>query len=505
MYLYPVRKFLILLGGLLASSAVALDWPQLQQNAARTGRTTDSVGPPYRARWIWLGPAQTLRNRDSVAGWPHDLTSREGYSYPMPASVSFAIAESVQPVLSSNRLFVGTMDGGAYAINDFDGGTLWSGSIAGGTTASAAVAGAIVIFCATPGTVYGLRVGDGSQAWSFSCRKALTCAPCVSGSTVYVADHGGYVYALNSSNGSQTWQTRIPAPVLGTVAVEGTSVYVPAENMYVYALNTSDGAVRGTRRVAGQSFRFHWPVVFNNIVWVTSVGTPVIGSEYIMEQLMADSTSIANEEDNIARWLTGDTNGGRWTDAGSDWKHVFALRTSDLTEPFTVLCGPADGVGLPACPVAVDNQNRVLTYFKTRYPTFTKLGGTFGTAYSIDVCAINQATGRRIGIGTGQLSNPWPWETDNLYGMSIAGNHLWMRQNFRGTKVFDVVNSTHRGVQAEIRHRDGGNFMFDVVYKDQLPVIGVSQEPPLGRIAPIVVGPRVYISEAFGITAMEHF
>jgi outer membrane protein assembly factor BamB len=483
----------------------AADWPQLQMNATRTGRTTDSVAPPYRARWIWCGPTQTLRNMNSVAGWPDDLTTRSGYSYPIPSSVSFTIAETVQPVLSSNRLFIGTMDGNAYAIDDFGGSNLWNASISGGTVASAAVAGSIVLFCSVPGTVYGLRTSDGSQAWTFSCKKALTAAPCVNGTTAYVADHGGNVYAINTSNGSQIWTHRVAAPVLGSIAVDATSVYVPAENMFVYALNTSDGAIRASHRVIGQSFRYEWPVVFSNFVWVTSCGTPIIGSEYIMESMMADSTDLANEESNIARWLTGDSNGGRWTDAGSDWRHVFALRTSDLTEPFTILAGPADGVGLPTCPVVVDNQNRVLTYFKTRYPTFTKLGGTFGTAYSIDLCAVNMSNGYRVGIGNGSLSNPWPWETDNLYGLSIAGNLLWCRQNFRGTKQFDVVNSTHRGVTAEIRNRDGGVFNFDVVYKDTGNPTGTSQDGMQARIAPIVVGSRVYYTESWSLVALEHF
>lgn len=275
----------------MASSAFAVDWPQLQQNAQRTGRTTDSVAPPYRARWIWCGPTQTLRNKDSVAGWPDDLTTRSGYSYPIPSSVNFSIAESVQAVLSSNRLFLGTMDGNAYAIDDFGGSNLWSASISGGTVAPAAVAGGIVLFCSVPGTVYGLRASDGTTAWTFTCKKAVTAAPCVSGTTAYVADHGGNAYAINTSNGSQIWTSRVAAPVLSSLAADATAVYVPAENMFVYALNTSDGSIRASHRVIGQSFRYEWPVVFSNFVWVSSCGTPIIGSEYIMESMMADSTS----------------------------------------------------------------------------------------------------------------------------------------------------------------------------------------------------------------------
>jgi hypothetical protein len=261
--------------------------------------------------------------------------------------------------------------------------------------------------------------------------------------------------------------------------------------------------VQASHALRGQSFRMLWPMTFGGKVYAHTCTTPVIGSEYVMESLMAGSPDLATEEANIAKWLNGDTNGGAWGDAGIDWRHVFAMNAGDLSEPFTVLAGPADGCGVPAHPAIVDNSDRILTYFKTRYPKLTKLGA-FGTAYSIDVAGINPATGKRVVIDNGHLANPWPWETDNLYGMSIGGTHLWLRQGFRGTQMINLADSTTRGVTAEIRDRDGGIFNFDVVYKDQLPTIGVSQNSPQSHIAPIISGSRVYIAENFGITAIEH-
>lgn len=501
------RLFILLAAALLLAvprPAPAADWPQLQRDAARTGRTSDTVAAPYRARWIWLGPTQTLRNQLSETGWTHDLTSREGYSYPTPSSVSFAISDGVQPVLVNNRLFVGTLDGGAYGINAFDGSTAWSATLASGTSVTAAVSenGAVVVFATLSGVVHGLSTSNGQQAWSYPCRKAITGAPCVKGSNVHVADHSGRVYAISTSTGSLAWDTSLPAPVMGGMCADDTTLYVGAENMYVYALNLSDGQIRASHRVRGQSFRQLWPVVFNGKVWVSTVTTPIIGSEYVMESLMAGSTSFSQEESNIALWLQGSTN---WTDSGEDWKHLFALNTSNLAEPFTVLAGPAEGCGIACEPVVIDNSGRVLTYFKTRYPTLTKAnGGVFGTAYSVDIAAVDQTNGHRIRIDNGQFANPWPWETDNLYAMSVAGNILWLRQNFRGTLIINLANSTSRGVSAEIRHRDGGNFMFDVVYRDQLPEIGTTQRGFSERAAAIVVGDTVYITENFGITAIEN-
>jgi hypothetical protein len=503
---------MLLFGALATGPGMATDWPQHQANAARNGCTSDSVAPPYRARWVWLGPGQTLRNKSSVAGWPDDLQSREGYTYPnLPTAVDFTLADSVQPVLAGGRLYVGSMEGTAYAINSDDGSTAWTNSLEGGTVATAAVAGDVVVFHTTPGVIVALHTNSGSQAWTYDCGKAITGAPCVAGGTVLSATHGGYVFAFNGSSGALLWRSpRLPAPVHGGLASDGTNVFVGAENMVLYSLNLSNGAIRVSHQLRGQSFRMLWPVVNGNRVWASTVMTPIIGSEYIGESnygstLFQDGTSLTNEEDNLLRWFSGDTDGGRWPDASPDWKHLFVLEVSDLTEPFTVPAGPCEGVGVPAHPVVVDNQGRVLTYFKTAFPELTAAtGSVFGTHYTIDIAAVNPATGRRAPIDNGHLANIWPWETDNLYGLCVAGTQLWLRQNFRGTMMVDLATSSYRGVSACVRHHDGGTFNWNVVYQDQDPPLASANAPVLGRTAPIVVGSRVYQAENWGITCIEH-
>jgi hypothetical protein len=70
--------------------------------------------------------------------------------------------------------------------------------------------------------------------------------------------------------------------------------------------------------------------------------------------------------------------------------------------------------------------------------------------------------------------------------------------------VLNLDNSTYRGVSAPIRHYDGGNFLWDVVYRDQGPPIRTPQRPLMGRTAPIIVGTRVYFAENWALTCIEH-
>ncbi len=502
-----------------ARAARAADWPQLQGNSMRTGRTADSVAPPYRARWIWCGSDLTLRNRDSQAGWTNDLRTREGYSYPMPRTVGFTLANSVQPILAAGRVFVGSLEGQAYALDANDGATLWSAPLPGGTSVAAAGVGDAVVFVTLSGGVHGLAAADGQPRWMMQTRKSITSAPCVVGNSVFVASQDRHVYALDARSGQQLWiSPRLSAPVQGGLAADGASVFVGTEDMTVYALRQSDGGVRATNRVRGQSFRLTHPVVHDGFVFFTSGMTPMMGSEYINGPMLGDAKDIEDEDAIYARWLTGDSNGGRWPQASVDFQHLFALRTADLSAPFLIPCGPSEGVGLPPDPPVVDNSGRVLCWWPTKFPKFTKVGA-FGTKYSLDICGVNLASGRRVPLDNGRLSNMWPGpEADNLYALSVGGDYLWLRQAFRGTQNIRLSDTQHHHVSARVRHEDGGNFGADVVYFDQptrqtatpnAVVDGasgavVSQSNFEGRTAAVIAGDRVYLAERFGVTALEH-
>ena len=488
------------------------DWTQHQRDAARTGRTTDAVPPPFRARWIWAGPTRTLRNRDSQSGWPDDLDARPGYTYPnLPANSGVTLAQSVQPAVAAGRVFVGSMEGTAFALGADDGATLWQTALPGPTIATAAVLGGRVFFVCVTGEVVALDAADGSTLWTYDAKKAITGAPCAVDGRILVGAQDGRVHALDAATGQAAWvSAKLGPSIHGGLAAADGRVFVGTEDMTVHALALADGITLATHRVRGQSFRMLWPVVYGGRVWISSVTTPIIGSEYVGESnqgssLFADSPTLAEEQSNILRWLAGDTNGGRWPEASADWRRLFALNSTDLTESFVIPAAPADGVGIPAQPPVVDSSGRVLGYFKTRHPTLTAaVGAVFGTAYSVDISAIDQTSGLRVPIDNGHLANPWPWETDNLYAMSVAGTQLWLRQNFRGTQVIDLATSTARGVSAEIRNRDGGTFNFDVVYRDSGSPVAHPQPSTMGRSAPAIVGGRIFIAEDWGVTAIEH-
>lgn len=491
---------------------VSDDWSQYQRDAGRTGRTDVSLPPPYRARWIWCHDTLTLRNQLSEPGWTDDLTSRNGYSFPLPDTALVTIDQGVQPAVVGDRLYFGTVNGFVYALNLFDGSTLWSASIPGGSVVSPAVLGNKVIIAGILGKMYAFDTLSGNMIWTHDTRGAITTDPLIVSNSVIIANHKGKVIRFGPE-GNVIWEKRLSLPVVGGIAANSLKVYVPAENMKVYALDMEDGNIVAEKQVRGQSFRQTHPVLFNGKLWVTSCPVPIVGSEYILDDVLDDGSDVAQEEANIRSWLQGNDNNGQWAFASPDWQHIFALDAETLDTSFLIGAGPVDGVGSSPQPVVIDNQNRVMRWFKTAFAFLTGEGPAFGTRHTIDISAINQQNGNRIPIDNNQLAGMWFLETDNTYGLSVGGEYLWLRQRFRGVQSIHLSTSDWQIVQVPIRNHDGGSWSqahvcyTDVLLNDhylQTPVVS-RQQSFSKRTAPVLAGKYLILSENFGIVLIESY
>jgi outer membrane protein assembly factor BamB len=472
---------------LFFSLTQADDWPQLQHDSQRTGRTQDEIAPPYQVRWMWFGEELTLRNSNSNSQWPDDLSTKG--QFPMPGTVSISLASSVQPIVFQGKVFIGDQQGKAYAIDALDGTNLWTASNPGGTITSAAVGGNVVVFTSLRGTVTAYSIDDGSTIWQY---KVYPPAPvrsevCIGDNTVFVTSENGVVHAIDLAGGANKWNTQLNGLAIGGLAYDQGTL------------------IKNSHRVRGQTFRSEWPVVWEDKVYFHTGPAPHLGSEYMMEDLMAGAGSFQQEENEIYNFLQGDA---RWSESGEDWRHFYALNTSDMSEPFVIPNGPSEGCGTTPEPPVVDNEGRVLTWWKTRYPTLADAegGSIFGTNYSMDIAAVDPNTGKRVRIDNGSDAGLWPLETDNLYAMSVAGNYLFLRQNFRGTQAINLTNSSGPKVQVQVRVRDGGDFShYDISYVDatsDLP--GTPARSAHGRMAPSFSGSIGYFTESYCITAFEH-
>ncbi len=95
-----------------------------------------------------------------------------------------------------SRLFVSTLSGSIYALDQKTGEILWSGEGLPQTFTSPIVSGGTVIQAASDGTFYGFDAATGEERWRFSLDATITASPVLAGDTFYVPSAEGTLYAV---------------------------------------------------------------------------------------------------------------------------------------------------------------------------------------------------------------------------------------------------------------------------------------------------------------------
>ena len=407
--------------------------------------------------------------------------------------------------------------GQVYAINAADGSTLWSAANPGGTLWSGVASDSVVAFPSLYGDLTGYDAKTGKQLWQVDTGRSITGAPALLDGVVYVANHGGQVLAIQLADGKTLWTSkRLGGPVQGGICVANGKVYVGVDTMEAVALDAKTGQQVAATKVTGQSFRFTWPVAVKDRVVFTAVSVICPGSEYVNDGVLAGSpgrqvgfvknaksgyANQAAEEEAMRTWLAG---------SGKNWELFYSLRADNLQKDYIIPAGASEGCGSSAEPPTIDWQDRPFIWFATAYPTFAKKD-TFGSSYSMDISSFDLNTGKRVLIDNGRMG-VGTTESDNLYGMTVGGDILYLRQNFRGTQWINIKTSQGGWVSAQYRWRDGGAWPAPINYAQgsrtsdaSTDIVRTPSVPaaPAGRIGPTIADNKLYFTEDFGVTCAE--
>jgi len=200
--------FLLLLILFTLSAALrAEDWPTYRSDPARSGISTETVGPKLFLQWTYT-PMHPPKP-----------------AWPMPS-------EELPRMHNDNAYHVVIADGSAYFGSS------------------------------TTNKVYSIDVGSGRIRWEFSTEGPVRFAPAVYDGKVYAGSDDGHVYCIDSEDGTLQWKYRAGPgdekvigngrmislwPVRTGVLVDDGMVYFaagvfPYEGLYICALRAEDGS-----------------------------------------------------------------------------------------------------------------------------------------------------------------------------------------------------------------------------------------------------------------------
>jgi outer membrane protein assembly factor BamB len=438
-----------MLGVLLAAmgaSAWARDWPQLQADSCRTGRTTDEVrqvtpgqsdnNSGWRLKWAWSGD---------------DLITRG--SQPLPKKATAAVCGLVQPIAAEGRVFFGALDGGVYAVDLEEGKQLWRFPTGGPICHTAAWTDGVVIVTSADSSVYGIDAETGKKLWNLQTGAALVTAPCVADGMAYVSGRDGFMYALEAKTGALLWKRNLGAPMQNSPAVGLGKLFVGSEDMVFHAIDIRDGNELWRHPVMGQSIWHFFPVVDEKNRLVAFHTMSVVGGAenacyQAMENLLASlpENNWPAEREALLKHLK---------EEAPDRRNFYVLNADTGEEPFFAPAALVGGNNDVPMPPVIDNQGRMLIYWRTKSSRF--IGGTFGTKWPPDIGPVDTKTGDRIKLDL--LPDRQAIELDNNFFLTVGGACLYGSNHFRGAWYMDMRPGTGKtyGVSRPYAiDRDGG-------------------------------------------------
>ncbi len=407
------------------SDVSALDWPTVRGNAQRTGYTTDTVPGPWRLEWVTEFPEETICTR-------------------------------VEAIVANGRVFVGTLQGGLWAVDRNTGQRLWRQGGFGPIMHSPAWHEGRVLVADAHGSLVALDAHSGNRLWEFrSGRGGWVSAPLVWQGVVYAGSRDGFFYAVDAATGQLRWRSLTGGPIRLTAAANERMIVVASDDMHAYAFAPDDGQLLWkSAKLPGQSFRDYYPVLVGDKVLLRSVLV-----EEVNDDLNGGTVFLQRRAGIPGGWreLEQFWQSGRWRvdkDVLLAEQRAILDRLEDnpYRRTFFVL-DERDGVerlrapvlyaaGNQGCgiPPAVTGRGEVIVFYRTVYSNW------------------NRGVKPAVGLGTLDLSMGWieplwhtegnqpPWNTfwgtsDESTNLSIGGRRLYLCHQ-RTLACFDL--ETHR-------------------------------------------------------------
>lgn len=234
-----------------------------------------ATGPDARLAWGYES-GDNWTSSATVAGGTIFVGSGDGGLYALDlatgrtrwrAATGGRIRSS--PAVAADQVIVGSFDGSVYSFDRTTGRERWRFATDGTRFASdtfgfdrksiqssPAVAGDLVLAGARDGFFYALDLVTGKERWRADHKVSwVNCSPAIADGVVYVATSDGQVLqALDLATGRERWRADTIGIVWGSPSVAGNVVYTPTTRGPLYAFDRATGRELWRARFGGGSF-----------------------------------------------------------------------------------------------------------------------------------------------------------------------------------------------------------------------------------------------------------
>ncbi len=158
------------------------------------------------------------------------------------------------PVVSEDRVYVGTLDGSFYALKASDGSQVWQfNPNSGGKFASSAGQDALTLYVtSTDSNLYALDKSTGEQIWSYKAGNAIYSSPLLYGGNIIFGADDYFLHCVSINSRNVIWKAKTKERIRSSATAANNVVYAASYDNFVYAFDIIDGEKRwayGTNRI----------------------------------------------------------------------------------------------------------------------------------------------------------------------------------------------------------------------------------------------------------------
>jgi len=366
-------------------------------------------------------------------------------AYPKSSSVpeGYAFSGMAQPIIADGKVFIGSITGHVNAINAITGDTVWRVRPTTfpfmHTLAYSNSTGKGIVYAASADhKIYALDAANGNTLYTYqtngSIQGAVTIYNNAFSTYVLIGSADGYLYAFNPDL-TLRWKAKTDGGILSTPAVGNVDgnikIFVGSEDMYAYAFDLNGNRLwKSNQRLNGASFRNYWPVVsekHNLVFFSTQAPSPKSGDstpnyEAFLDCLKSKNIGGDNEMNAI---LNGHPSCPQFSGLNNNpsYKTVFALRTSDGTQPYQIPITSFRTNGNTHISPIIGLDGTIYNLYHVWDQTIYK-GLSFDTKYSPDLGIMNPTNGYRIPINVDNPVITLSVQADNVHSLSMGGSTI---------------------------------------------------------------------------------
>lgn len=171
------------------------------------------------------------------------------------------------PAIANGVVYVGSGDGGLYALDLASGARHWRYEAGSAVSSSPAVGGGLVYATARDGSIFAVDVASGSRRWRLTTGPDLPLpwghesgdhflsSPAYVGDLIVVGAGDGGVYAIEARTGKRRWKGQTAGRVRASPAVAGGRVFVGSYDGRVYCFDLMSGALKWRYDTEGASLK----------------------------------------------------------------------------------------------------------------------------------------------------------------------------------------------------------------------------------------------------------